>query len=220
MKTMKLTIALISSLLLCTVTQAQFLQADNSCLLVHFLPFTDLRDGPPQAHADISMPAYGYGTWKDQASLGDAALSWMVAAELARVHFNSRNATLVPELGDLGSCSVTLASPQQGSRYINTGYDRRYAVSQFQDLLTQQANICAVIGPVNPSTARGLQVINEELHVPQIAFNDVGYRMSNRHEFPTFARVIPEAYDFGEAVAKFFQRDIFHRETAGIIYGT
>lgn len=37
-------------------------------------------------------------------------------------------------------------------------------------------------------------------------------------EYPTFARVIPEAYDFGETVAKYFERDILEREVAGIIY--
>jgi Receptor family ligand binding region len=56
------------------------------------------------------------------------------------------------------------------------------------------------------------------LRIPQIAYATIGSRLSEQAKYPSFSSVIPEAYDFGATIAKFFQRDIFKRDAAAVIY--
>lgn len=134
------------------------------------------------------------------------------APRQAREHFNRRNGVLVPELEGLGSCPIKLETT-----YMDSAHDRRTATSA---LLSYSRNnsLCAVVGPANDFVTQGLSSLTEALKVPQISYASNGYRLSSKSEYPTVARVLPVAYDFGEAVAKFFNRDVLEREVAGIIY--
>jgi hypothetical protein len=64
-----------------------------------------------------------------------AAFSMMAAAELARYHFNTRNTSIVPELGDLGGCNITMPDREEDEiKYIDTGYDKISTVRDFHDM--------------------------------------------------------------------------------------
>lgn len=65
------------------------LQPDGTCPLVVFIPFTDIREGPPEAIVEPGVEYYGYGEWPSPESLGKAAFSWMAAAQMAKDHFVS-----------------------------------------------------------------------------------------------------------------------------------
>lgn len=59
----------------------------QSCRLVTFLPFTDLRKGPDEPHANPNQ--YGYGNYRDEAEATEHARSLLAAAEMARHDFVS-----------------------------------------------------------------------------------------------------------------------------------
>ena len=115
--------------------EAQVLQPGTTCKILTFIPFTDRRDPPPRDPSQPeALPVYGYGTWSDPMTQAKAAFSMMAAAELARHHFNSRDTTIVPELGDLGTCNVTMPDPGENEvKYIDTGYDKISTVRDFHD---------------------------------------------------------------------------------------
>ena len=58
-----------------------------SCRLITFLPFTDLREGPEEPHANPNQ--YGYGNYRDEAEATEHARNLLAAAEMARQDFVS-----------------------------------------------------------------------------------------------------------------------------------
>ena len=74
--------------------EAQLLREDDSCRLVTFLPFTDMREGPDPPHANEGQ--YGYGNWPSQAHLSNYSTALLAAAEMARRHFVSDTRNIVP----------------------------------------------------------------------------------------------------------------------------
>ena len=77
---------------------------------------------------------YGSGLWPDNMTLAKAGFSLMAAAELARHDFNTRHTSIVPELGNLGHCNITMPDPQSFEvLYINSAYSKAYAQRQFDD---------------------------------------------------------------------------------------
>lgn len=169
-------IVCLTSLAVCS---AQKLQGENVCTIATFLPFQDLRQGAPDAHADDDKK-YGYGTWPNSESLVKASFSLMAAFEMARVHFNERNSVLVPELDQLNDCDIQLAdplTPDGGSWILDSGYNRRLAVDTFLQR-TAKEPVCAMIGPVDDHVAQGLSSVAEALDIPLIGFSTISYRLS------------------------------------------
>jgi Receptor family ligand binding region len=118
--------------------EAQVLQPGTTCKIMTFIPFTDRRDPPPppQNASQLGSPpsTYGYGTWIDPVTQAKAAFSLMAAAELARYHFNTRDTTIVPELGQLNDCPITMPDPEEHEvKYLDSGYDKISAVRTFHD---------------------------------------------------------------------------------------
>jgi hypothetical protein len=110
---------------LASQSNAQVLQ-HRQCRLVTFIPSTDDRGGVGGNKTNIDRE-YGYGTWSSAEALAKAGFSLMAAAEMAKRHFNARDATIVPELTTLGQCNITfpeVSSPNDGA-YLNSAYDRR-----------------------------------------------------------------------------------------------
>jgi hypothetical protein len=162
---------------------------------------------------------YGYGSWPDAATLGKASFSLMAAAELARKHFNERDATIVPELAQLGDCDILLEtkkSPGGETLYRDSAYSRSTVVKKLLDM-TNDSNFCGIVGPIDPRANEGVSVLSESLKIPQVAYATIDRRLSQRDDFPTFARVIPEAADFSLAVAKYLQR-VQERDYIAAIY--
>jgi hypothetical protein len=114
---------------------AQVLQPGTTCKILTFIPFTDRRTPPPgDPTKPESAPQYGYGTWSDPMTQAKAAFSMMAAAELARHHFNTRDTTIVPELGKLDGCNITMPDPEDYEvKYIDSGYDKISTVRKFYD---------------------------------------------------------------------------------------
>jgi Receptor family ligand binding region len=116
------------------ITNAQVLQPGNTCKVMTFIPFSDLNKTPQLNGTNRNSNYFGYGTWPDNESLAKAAFSLMAAAELARHHFNARDTSIVPELGEMGNCNITMPDPNiYEILYINSGYTKVYAQRQFQD---------------------------------------------------------------------------------------
>jgi Receptor family ligand binding region len=201
-------------------------QSGNNCKVATFIPFTDTRDGPFLQHANPGWEYYGYGTWPSPRELAKASYSLMATAQMAADHFNARNPSIVPELGDFdlqySQCNITMPD----HIYLNSGYDRGYAVSQMRKLLEEEAKegrdsdnaFCAVVGPVDSFGEDGISVFSEDLSIPQLAYETIASKLSNREEYPTLARVITDAYDFGSTFPKFFHRDIWKREAIAVLY--
>ena len=116
-------------------SDAQVLQPGTTCKILTFIPFTDRRAPPPgDPSRPESVPVYGYGTWSDPMTQAKAAFSMMAAAELARHHFNERDTTIVPELGKLGQCNISMPDPEEYEvKYIDSGYDKISTVRNFHD---------------------------------------------------------------------------------------
>lgn len=213
---------------------AQVLQPGTTCKILTFIPFTDRRAPPPR---DPSKPesafVYGYGTWSDPMTQAKAAFSMMAAAELARHHFNARDTTIVPELGKLGQCNITMPDSEEYEvKYIDTGYDKRSTVRDFRDMRyildhrdtgnttgspDSDSHFCAFVGPVHPYVVDGIYSFSESGRIPIIAYETTSSKFSSQREYPFFASTIPNAYDFGVIISKAF-RDIWTREGVGIIY--
>lgn len=199
---------------------AQKLQQNQTCRITTFIPFTDQREGPP---IDGIESIYGYGQWPDAVTQAKASFSLMAAAEMARIHFNERNAVIVPELGDLRGCPIQI--PEE-SWYLDSAYDRKTATSSFYGLNeqaiaegdVQRSTICGVIGPIQPRSTEGVAAITEVLQVPQIGYATIDRRLSRKDDFPSYSRIIPEANDFAETIAKYVQRDVWLRDFVAIIY--
>jgi hypothetical protein len=167
---------------------------------------------------------YGYGSWPDAATLGKASFSLMAAAELARKHFNERDATIVPELAQLGDCSILLEtekSPGGETLYIDSAYSRSTSVEKLLDMTINAIEVgssfCGVVGPIEPRANEGVSVLSESLQIPQVAYATIDRRLRRKDDFPTFARVIPVAADLGNAVAKYVQR-VWERDYIAVIY--
>jgi Receptor family ligand binding region len=204
--------------------QAQILKDGNICKIVSFLPFTDTRNDPTATHG--AEATYGDGTWPNAQGLARASYSLLATAQIAKQHFNTRDTSIVPELGDASlqydHCNVTL----DDHTFLDSGYDRAYSVSELRQLLEQEVMqgrssdhaFCAVIGPVDTSGEDGVSVFTEALLVPQLAFETINSKFSDREEYPSLGRVIPDAYDFGSTFPKFFHRDIWKREAVTVLY--
>jgi hypothetical protein len=115
-------------------SEAQVLQIGNTCKTLTFIPFSDARDPPPKDESTTEPMIYGYGTWPDPQTQAKASFSLMAAAELARHHFNLRDTTIVPELGQLGQCNITMPDPSENEvLYIDSGYDKLSTIRKFHD---------------------------------------------------------------------------------------
>jgi hypothetical protein len=192
-------------------TRAQKLQEGNTCQLAAFIPFTDERNGPPEDHIDPNEVFYGYGSWPNAESLAKASFSLMAAAEMARRHFNERNPIIVPELSDYQHCAITMPD----TIYLDSGYNRGRAVDELLKVSNPlQNDICAVIAPIDPRSNEGISALTAAKKIPQIAYATIDHRLSRQYDFPTFARVIPEANDFALAIAKY----VLKRENVAIVY--
>ena len=78
-----------------TIVVVSALKLQNNgteCRLLTYIPFSDLRVGPPDPHANPGQ--YGFGNWPDEASLAEASISLLAAAEMARQHFVSQSTLL------------------------------------------------------------------------------------------------------------------------------
>jgi Receptor family ligand binding region len=126
--------------------EAQVLQPGNTCRILTYIPFSDHRARPPKDPLGPNIDYYGYGTWPDNVTMAKASFSLMAAAELARNHFNERDTSVVPELGELDYCNITMPDPEDHEvLYIDSGYDRIYAVRQTHDyryILKQRRGGC------------------------------------------------------------------------------
>lgn len=213
---------------------AQTLNSSTStCHLITLLPFTDVRPGIPPPHDDPSID-YGYGQWPDEETLGRASFSLLAAAEMARVHFNDRDASVVPELVDFEDCAVRLEfgynnsssgndeDDSSSSWVFDSAYNRGKAVDQLLPLFASPSStshpVCAVIGPIEPRSHEGVSVLTESASIPQLAFATIDRRLERVEDFPMFLRVIPSATDFAAKLALLGGRDVWKRDYIAVIY--
>lgn len=96
----------------------------------------------------------------------------MAATQIAIKHFNDRNPAVVPQIAELGNCSVYF--PHQV--VANTEFDHSAATSALLDNIDSQCSTqtkttpCAVVGPTHGRAATHLQSITGALKIPQMVF--------------------------------------------------
>jgi hypothetical protein len=99
----------------------------------------------------------------------------MAAAQIAMDHFNERNPSVVPQLADLGNCSVYFP----GQVVADTQFDHLVSTEAVINTVQRQCTTdkqvpCGVIGPAIDRAALHLQSIAGALKIPQMVF----YQMS------------------------------------------
>ena len=93
----------------------------------------------------------------DETTVG---FSQLAAALLAAKHFNTRNATLVPEISNLPSnCTVTL----EISKALNA---IRYDWTGIRSLKSEGTPACAMVGPYDDHSASDLTVMAQASSIP------------------------------------------------------
>ena len=130
---------------------------------------------------------------------------------------------IVPELADLIDCPITLPA---NSLYQDSGFSRDQTVDtflkrEFEDVqkgVNPATQVCAIIGPVETEAHDGLSALTENFDIPQLAYASIQHRLSRTDLFPRFVRLIPDATDWGETLAKAFNRDLWQRNYLAIIY--
>jgi hypothetical protein len=102
----------------------------------------------------------------------------MAAAQIAMDHFNERNSSVVPQLADLGNCSVYF-TPQV---IADTRFNHEVATEAVMDSVQRQFTAdkqipCGVIGPAALRAAFHLQSITGALNIPQMMFYNLRPRI-------------------------------------------
>ena len=107
--------------------------------------------------------------------------SQLAAALLAVKHFNTRNATIVPEIASISdSCTVTL----EISRALNA---IPYDWVGIRSIVSDGLPSCAIVGPYDDKTASDLSVIAQSNYIPLVATRlyDVNAVSNINYQFTT-----------------------------------
>jgi hypothetical protein len=101
----------------------------------------------------------------------------MAAAQIAMDHFNERNPSVVPQLADLGNCSVYFPAQAVADTQFNHLVSTEAVINTVQRQCTVDKQVpCGVIGPASDRAAVHLQSIAGALRIPQMLF----YQMSHK----------------------------------------
>jgi hypothetical protein len=138
----------------------------------------------------------------------------MAAAQIAMDHFNERNPSVVPQLADLGNCSLYFP-PQV---VADTQFDHLVSTEAVTDTLQRQCTAdkqipCGVIGPAIDRAAVHLQSIAGALKIPQMVF----YQMSSKlHDGATVIGVTVSTQHHVDAMLSYLRG----REFLFVVYDT
>jgi hypothetical protein len=133
--------------------------------------FRSKRPGPGEPN-----PNAPYSTWTADVTANFGFAS-MAAAQIAMDHFNERNPSVVPQLADLGNCSVYFPAQAVADTQFNHLLSTEAVINTVQSQCTADKQVpCGVIGPALDRAAVHLQSITGALRIPQMLF----YQMSGK----------------------------------------
>jgi Receptor family ligand binding region len=122
-------------------------------------------------------------------NLTNQGFSHMSAALLAVEHFNSRNATVVPELANLTSCNVRFDTNL--SRVLDSSVATHLASESLLPLLQQEIVPCAMAGPFHDLPAEDLSVLALSAKIPLVAQRAYNVRVASDYFSPYSSQVYP-----------------------------
>jgi len=144
----------------------------------------------------------------------NVGMSHASAALLAMDHFNARNATVVPELADLGDCPVQF--DLNTSRIFDTG---TYTHKAAESLLEQLPEIpCAVAGPFHDTPVLELSTLAAALKFPLTAHRAFSIRALANSTSPYTSQVYPDLISSAIVLAQY----LFHKgrtDYVALLYG-
>jgi hypothetical protein len=113
-----------------------------------------------------------YDTWTPDFS-ANFGFSSMASAQIAMDHFNERNPSVVPQLADLGNCSVYFHPQVVADTRFNNEVATEAVVDSVQRQCTADKQIpCGVVGPAAKKVANHVQSITGALHFSKCCFTN------------------------------------------------
>lgn len=124
----------------------------------------------------------------------------MAAALMAIEHFNSRNASVVPQLAKLGDCSIQFDTTN--SRFFDTGTVGHLASKS----LFQAGTIpCAIAGPFNDAPALDLSTMAQAADYSMVAHRSFNQRVVIPQFSPMTSMVYPDTITSASTLISFLQ---------------
>ncbi len=158
-------------------------QMDISFDILSLLPFT----GNSVENADdISTPKQRLG------------FSHMIASLLAVDHFNSRNATIVPELGNISGCNYILNIAFADSQGSGTG-----ALAEVLRRAYNRTLPDAFVGGANDATALQLSAAGTSLKIPTLSYGGLDDRVVTQELYPYSSRTSSDATEMGTVLLSY-----------------
>jgi len=129
------------------------------------------------------------------------AFTALAAAILAADHFNRRDASVVPQLNDLGDCNVRLDLNRTFA--FDTGTVGHGAAHQFVRQVGQTGLPCAVVGPLSDLPALELSVLALGAEIPMVVGRSNNERVVMDEFSPFTSQVWPDVVDTSLITAEF-----------------
>ena len=175
------------------------LPANGLCSLFTFVPFS---------YGNEPFHSFYCG------DCNNVGMSHAAAALLAMDHFNARNATVVPELADLGDCPVQF--DLNTSQIFDTGtYTHKAAESLLEQL---PETPCAVAGPFHDTPVLELSTLAAALKFPLTAHRGFSLRALANSSSPHTSQVYPDLISSSIVLAEY----LFHKgriDYVAFLYG-
>lgn len=154
----------------------------NNCSLLALLPFSDHNYG---------------GNYPDHMS--DFGFTHMAAVLLAVDHFNARDTAVVPELEQLGNCSVQLPTPV----FVNTNGLTKDTVQFLVNV--NKGDFCGIVGPYKNSPTLAAANFALGLEIPLLSHGCYDIQLSGQRTYPLTGRTVTQIYSLSEVAITFMQ---------------
>jgi len=186
------TISALLLLLLCQLA-AGAIAPNGSCPILIFVPFTN---------NGTSTVSFSGGEERS-----NPAFTFLAAALLAAEHFNSRDASVVPELSSLGAaCNVQI--DLEHSFAFDTGTighnaSRRFIQHLSSSSQTTGALPCAIVGPYSDIPAMELSVLASSTEIPMVVARSTNQRVVLDEFSPFTSQVWPDLFENSRLAVEF-----------------
>ena len=192
----------LTTLLLLLRQTTALIGTDGKCSLIIFAPFTQIAPDGSQGKAYGSLLSEG-------TSVGQSQLA---GAIIAAQQFNQRNSSVVPELANLGDCSVTI--DLDFMTVVDSGLGAQESIRAMSDWILTSGPIpntdfvrepCAALGPSLDLTAEQLSVLAAAAEFPLLVTRNYNLQVVSNFYNPYTSSLYPDTRLTGEAVVEYLQ---------------
>jgi hypothetical protein len=129
----------------------------------------------------------------------------MAAALLAAKHFNERDASVVPELAQLGDCDVQL--DLNHSKVVDTGVMGQFGLNGMQDWIQDRGAPCAVAGPSFGTATKVLSVLSTSVQIPIVATGGMDFDLLFNFSHPFLSTTSPSLLVLPGVVGSYLMKE-------------